>query len=76
MVSIHSILSTRQTRQIRPACIDWTLEIMTDFTLLFGSSLRTWNTEYFGRIIQSIITTGNTGVAVENTEIEKGSVMR
>lgn len=49
---------------------------MTDFTLLFGSSLRTWNTEYFGRIIQSIITTGNTGVAVENTEIEKGSVMR
>ncbi|WP_016678160.1 GNAT family N-acetyltransferase, partial [Yersinia pestis] len=71
MVSIHSILSTRQTRQIRPACIDWTLEIMTDFTLLFGSSLRTWNTEYFGRIIQSIITTGNTGVAVENTEIEK-----
>lgn len=49
---------------------------MTDFTLLFGGSLRTWNTEYFGRIIQSIITTGSTGVAVENTEVEKGSVMR
>lgn len=36
MVSIHSLLSTRQTRQVRPQCIDWTLEIMTDFTLLFG----------------------------------------
>ncbi|WP_042818114.1 GNAT family N-acetyltransferase [Yersinia wautersii] len=71
MVSIHSLLSTRQTRQVRPQCIDWTLEIMTDFTLLFGGSLRTWNTEYFGRIIQSIITTGSTGVAVENTEAEK-----
>jgi L-amino acid N-acyltransferase YncA len=71
MVSIHSLLNSRHTRQIRPACIDWTLEIMTDFTLLFGGSLHTWNSEYFGRIIDSIIRTGSTGVAVENTEAEK-----
>lgn len=71
MVSIYSLLNARQTRQIRPNCIDWTLDIMTDFTLLFGQSLETWNSEYFSRIVDSIIRTGSSGVAVENQEVEK-----
>ncbi|EPM4159586.1 peptidase inhibitor family I36 protein [Yersinia enterocolitica] len=70
MVSIHSLLNTRPTRQIRPRCIEWTLDIMTDFTLLFGHSLETWNPAFFGRIIDSIIRTGSTGVAVENQAVE------
>lgn len=70
IVSLHYLLNSRPTRQIRPHCIDWTLEVMTDFTLLFGNSLETWNTEFFGRIIDSIIRTGSTGVAVEDQEVE------
>lgn len=69
-VSLHSLLSSRPIRQIRPYCIDWTLEVMTDFTLLFGNSLETWNSAFFGRIIDSIIRTGSTGVPVENPTIE------
>ncbi|CRY01512.1 peptidase inhibitor family I36 protein [Yersinia enterocolitica] len=72
--SLHSLFNSRPTRQLRPHCIDWTLEIMTDFTLLFGNSLETWNMEFFGRIINSIIKTGSTGVAVENTEIESSEI--
>lgn len=71
MVPIHSLLNTRPTRQIRPQCIDWTLEIMTDFTFLFGHSLETWNTAFFGRVIDSIIRTGSTGAVVEDQEVEK-----
>ncbi|MFV8798546.1 GNAT family N-acetyltransferase [Yersinia sp. LJYL362] len=70
MVSLHYLLNSRPTRQIRPQCIDWTLEVMTDFTLLFGNSLETWNSAFFGRIIDSIIRTGGTGVAVENQAVE------
>ena len=70
MVSFHSLLNSRPTRQVRPHCIDWTLEIMTDFTLLFGNSLERWNTAFFGQIIDSIIRTGSTGVAVENQAVE------
>ncbi|HEI6851468.1 TPA: peptidase inhibitor family I36 protein [Yersinia enterocolitica] len=70
MVPIHSLLNARPTRQIRPSCIEWTLEVMTDFTLLFGHSLETWNPTFFGRIIDSIIRTGSTGVAVENLAVE------
>ncbi|MGE4800887.1 peptidase inhibitor family I36 protein [Yersinia hibernica] len=66
MVSVYSLISTRPIRQIRPQCIDWTLDIMTDFTLLFGHSLDTWNTAFFGRMIDTIIRTGNIGVAAEN----------
>ncbi|EOF8261025.1 TPA: GNAT family N-acetyltransferase [Yersinia enterocolitica] len=72
--SLHSLFNSRSTRQLRPYCIDWTLEIMTDFTLLFGNSLETWNMEFFGRIINSIIRTGSTGVVVENSEIEDSEV--
>ncbi|ENO8654440.1 GNAT family N-acetyltransferase [Yersinia enterocolitica] len=70
MVSLYSLLNSRPTRQIRPGCIEWTLEVMTDFTLLFGHSLETWNPTFFGRIIDSIIRTGSTGVAVENLAVE------
>ncbi|WP_174850485.1 peptidase inhibitor family I36 protein [Yersinia artesiana] len=70
MVPIHSLLNSRPIRQIRPQCIDWTLEIMTDFTFLFGHSLETWNTAFFGRVIDSIIRTGSTGTAVEDQEVE------
>lgn len=68
--SIYSILNSRQPRQVRPACIDWTLDIMTDFTLLFGNSLETWNSVFFGRVIDSIIRTGSTGTATQNPELE------
>ncbi|WP_415843095.1 GNAT family N-acetyltransferase, partial [Yersinia entomophaga] len=67
-VSLYSLLNSRQTRQIRPHCIEWTLDIMTDFTLLFGHSPETWNAAFFGRILDSIIRTGNIGVTVENKE--------
>lgn len=70
MVPLHSLLNTRRARQINPHCIDWTLDIMTDFTLLFGNSLATWNTAFFGQIVDSIIRTGSTGVDVENQAIE------
>lgn len=69
-VSIYSVLKSRQQRQIRPACIDWTLDIMTDFTLLFGNSLETWNSAFFGRVIDSIIRTGSTGTEIKNPELE------
>nr|WP_145519078.1 GNAT family protein [Yersinia mollaretii] len=73
MVPIHSLLNSRQSRQIRPHCIDWTLDIMTDFTLLFGASLDTWNSDYFSRVINSILRTGSTGaaIAMEHVEIER-----
>lgn len=71
MASIYSLMNPRLPRQIRPPCIDWTLEIMTDFTLLFGNDLRTWNSEYFSKVIDSIIKTGDTGAVVEDAEIEK-----
>lgn len=70
MVSLHSLFNSRPTRQVRPHCIDWTLEIMTDFTLLFGNSLETWNTAFFGQIVDSIIRTGSTGVTAENAAVE------
>lgn len=43
---------------------------MTDFTLLFGNSLETWNTAFFGQIVDSIIRTGSTGVTVEHQAVE------
>lgn len=71
MVPLHSLLNARPIRQIRPQCIDWTLEIMTDFTFLFGHSLETWNAAFFGRMVDSIIRTGSTGTVVEDQEVEK-----
>lgn len=73
MVTIHSVLNSRLARQIRPYCIDWTLDIMTNFTLLFGASLETWNSDYFSRVINSIMRTGSTGaaIAMEHADIEQ-----
>ncbi|CNI12367.1 N-acetyltransferase GCN5 [Yersinia aldovae] len=69
-VSIYPLISARQLRQIRPACIIWTLEVLTDFTLLFGNNLDTWNADFFGKVIDSIIQNGDTGSKVKDKEIE------
>lgn len=61
----------RSRRETIPPCITWTLNILTDFTLLFGSSLSTWNAENFGRVISRIINIGDTGFAVSDPEIDK-----
>jgi Beta/Gamma crystallin/Exotoxin A binding len=60
----------RTRRNLVPPCIDWTLEILTDFTLLFGDSIVGWNQENFGRVMEQIIREGNTGYAVADTEVE------
>lgn len=57
----------RSRRDVIPPCITWTLNILTDFTLLFGDSLSTWNTENFGRVISRIVNSGDTGYAVSDT---------
>lgn len=57
----------RFRRQLIPPCIDWTLNILTDFTLLFGDSLDSWNAENFGRVIARIISSGDTGYAALDT---------
>ncbi|MFI0489734.1 MAG: hypothetical protein ACH344_10805 [Yersinia sp. (in: enterobacteria)] len=57
----------RSRRDLIPPCIDWTLNILTDFTLLFGDSDSTWNTENFGRVIARIINFGDTGYAASDT---------
>lgn len=57
----------RSRRDVIPPCITWTLNILTDFTLLFGDSLSTWNTENFGRVISRIVKSGDTGYAVSDT---------
>ncbi|CNE84961.1 N-acetyltransferase GCN5 [Yersinia nurmii] len=70
-VSIYPLLLERTLRQIRPACINWTLEVMTDFTLLFGGSVTTWNPESFGNVIDNIIKMGITGFFPDDKETEK-----
>lgn len=61
----------RSRRQAIPPCITWTLNILTDFTLLFGSSVSTWNAENFGRVISRIVNSGDTGYAVSDPEIDQ-----
>ncbi|EEQ09990.1 Beta-gamma-crystallin [Yersinia mollaretii ATCC 43969] len=60
----------RIRRDLTPTCIDWTLDILTDFTLLFGDSIARWNAENFGLVIERIIQNGDTGYAVSDTNIE------
>ncbi|MDN0109304.1 peptidase inhibitor family I36 protein [Yersinia mollaretii] len=60
----------RIRRDLTPTCIDWTLDILTDFTLLFGDSITQWNAENFGLVIERIIQNGDTGYAVSDTDIE------
>ncbi|CNH01341.1 peptidase inhibitor family I36 protein [Yersinia pekkanenii] len=57
----------RFRRELIPPCIDWTLDILTDFTLLFGGSIASWNAENFGRVIERIINSGDTGYAALDT---------
>ncbi|CNH51871.1 peptidase inhibitor family I36 protein [Yersinia pekkanenii] len=70
-VSLYPLLSVRQIRQIRPSCVTWTLDVLTDFTLLFGHNLDRWNSDYFGQVIESIIKNGNTGSDITDMEVEK-----
>lgn len=48
----------RNRRDLAPGCIDWTLSILTDFTLLFGASIEYWNSKNFGRVIENIVREG------------------
>ncbi|WP_145932055.1 beta/gamma crystallin-related protein [Yersinia bercovieri] len=59
----------RSRRDLNP-CIHWTLNIMTDFTLLFGGTLTSWNNEIFGQVIARILQEGNTGYAVSDVDTE------
>lgn len=60
----------RIRRDLTPTCIDWTLDILTDFTLLFGDSIARWNAENFGLIIERIIQNGDTGYSGSETNTE------
>ncbi|ANI31222.1 exotoxin [Yersinia entomophaga] len=60
----------RSRRDLSPVCIEWTLNILTDFTLLFGGSTDNWNAENFGQVIDRIIRNGDTGHAVSDIETE------
>ncbi|MCW6568503.1 peptidase inhibitor family I36 protein [Yersinia ruckeri] len=61
----------RYRRDLPDGCIEWTLDILTDFTLLFGDSTESWNAENFGRIIERIIHHGDTGHAVVDRVTEE-----
>ncbi|BFI52971.1 hypothetical protein KD3_12390 [Yersinia pseudotuberculosis] len=58
----------RSRRDLAPGCIDWTLSILTDFTLLFGASIEYWNSKNFGRVIENIVREGEIGSAVADVE--------
>ncbi|WP_249192824.1 beta/gamma crystallin-related protein [Yersinia sp. Marseille-Q3913] len=60
----------RARRDLIPPCIHWTLDIMTDFTSLFGGSLDGWNAENFGKVITRILQDGHTGHAVSDVDTE------
>ncbi|MGE4669985.1 peptidase inhibitor family I36 protein [Yersinia enterocolitica] len=60
----------RYRRDITSHCVDWTLSILTDFTLLFGDSVDHWNAENFGRVIERIIKEGDMGHAQPNGLVE------
>lgn len=58
----------RNRRDLAPGCIDWTLSILTDFTLLFGASIEYWNSKNFGRVIENIVREGEIGSAVADVD--------
>ncbi|WP_261371243.1 exotoxin A binding domain-containing protein, partial [Yersinia aleksiciae] len=60
----------RSRRDAIPTCIDWTLDILTEFTLLFGDSVSGWNAENFGRVMERILEHEDTGYAVSDIEAE------
>ncbi|CNJ38013.1 hypothetical protein HB991_19770 [Yersinia mollaretii] len=53
--SLDTIINTRYPRQVTYSCSTWLSAVLTDFTLLFGSSLRTWSTEYLIQTINGIL---------------------
>lgn len=53
--SLDNILSTRYPRQVTYSCSTWLSAVLTDFTLLFGNSLRTLSTEYLIQTINGIL---------------------
>ncbi|WP_261373741.1 hypothetical protein [Yersinia mollaretii] len=52
---LESILSTRYPRQVTYSCSTWLSAVLSDFTLLFGNSLRSWSTEYLIQTINGIL---------------------
>ncbi len=61
----------RLRRDLTSGCVEWTLNILTDFTLLFGGSVAYWNANHFGQVIEHIIKEGNTGQGASNSEVER-----
>ncbi|WP_145540560.1 exotoxin A binding domain-containing protein, partial [Yersinia alsatica] len=61
----------RLRRDLTSGCVEWTLNILTDFTLLFGGSVTYWNANHFGQVIEHIIKEGNTGQGASNSEVER-----
>lgn len=53
--SLGNVISTRYPRQVSYSCSTWLSAVLTDFTLLFGNSLRTWSTEYLIQTINGIL---------------------
>ncbi|CNL01172.1 N-acetyltransferase GCN5 [Yersinia mollaretii] len=53
--SLDTIINNRYPRQASYSCSTWLSAVLTDFTLLFGSSLRTWSTEYLIQTINGIL---------------------
>ncbi|WP_049612182.1 hypothetical protein [Yersinia pekkanenii] len=52
---LDDIIGRRYPRQIGNSCSTWLSSVLADFTLLFGSSLRTWSTEYLIQTLNSIL---------------------
>lgn len=61
----------RYRRDLMSGCVEWTLNILTDFTLLFGRNVADWNSAHFGQVIENIIKEGNIGQGASNSEVEK-----
>ncbi|WP_145494551.1 hypothetical protein [Yersinia massiliensis] len=53
--SIDNVIAARYPRQTRYSCATWLSSVLADFTMLFGSSLRTWSTEYLIQTINGIL---------------------
>ncbi|WP_145566341.1 hypothetical protein [Yersinia massiliensis] len=53
--SIDNVITARYPRQTRYSCATWLSSVLADFTMLFGSSLRTWSTEYLIQTINGIL---------------------
>lgn len=52
---LSTVIRGRYPRQPSRPCAQWVSQVLADFTLLFGYSLRTWSTDYFNTLIGNII---------------------